>query len=77
MRARVTNRSRAARGFQTPNGTVMVEAGATLALDLADHPLHRIWQKAGEVEILPEAAEAGERADAEPARARRPGRGRA
>ncbi len=54
MRAHVTNRSGAARGFQSlDRGTVMVEPGASAELDLADHDLHRVWHKAGAVKIVP------------------------
>ncbi len=59
MRAHVTNRSGAARGFQSlDRGTVMVEPGASAELDLAEHDLHRVWHEAGEVRIVPvDAAE--------------------
>ena len=54
MRAHVTNKSGAARGFQSlDRGTAMIEPGASAELDLADHDLHRVWEAAGEVAIMP------------------------
>lgn len=53
MLAHVTNKSGAARGFQSiDRGTVMIESGASAHLDLADHDLHRAWEAAGEVAIV-------------------------
>ena len=55
MRARVTNAARSARGFATlDRGIVMLEPGASEALDLADHPIHRAWEEAGEAIISPD-----------------------
>ncbi len=52
MLADVTNRARGARGFQLIDGTThLVEPGASTRLDLADHPLHGVWEAAGEVSI--------------------------
>ncbi len=52
MRARVTNLGRAARGLQTSaGGTAMLEPGASADLDLARHPVHDAWVKAGEVRV--------------------------
>lgn len=70
MLATVTNRARGARGFATlDKGVVLLEAGATALLDLADHALHRAWAAAGEVLIAPlsdkDAKAARKRLDAE------------
>ncbi len=55
MLARVTNLSRGPRGFLTlDRGTVMVEPGGSGLLDLADHPAHDAWVKAGDTSISPE-----------------------
>ena len=54
MLATVTNKGLAARGFATlDRGIVMLEAGASTMLDLADHLTHRAWAAAGEVLIAP------------------------
>ncbi len=55
MLARVTNLSRGPRGFLTRDrGTVMLEPGASALLDLADHPAHDAWVKAGDASVTPE-----------------------
>lgn len=54
MRARVTNLSRGARGFNTADGgTALLDPGASAMLDLAPHPAHDAWAAAGEVGITP------------------------
>ena len=60
MRALVTNLGRGARGFHTRDrGTALLEPGASAALDLADHPVHRAWEETGEARIEPEDASRG------------------
>ncbi len=55
MLARVTNLSRGPRGFLTlDRETVMVEPGSSDLLDLADHPAHDAWVKAGDASVTPE-----------------------
>lgn len=54
MLATVTNKGAAARGFATlDRGIVLLEAGASTLLDLAEHLTHRAWVAAGEVLIAP------------------------
>ncbi len=54
MLADVTNRSRSPRGFLLSDGTTaLLDPGAAARLDLADHPLHRAWEAAGDVAIVP------------------------
>ena len=70
MLAQATNRSRSPRGLHTArDGIVLLEPGRTMLLDLADHPLHRAWEAAGEVRIAPlsdkEARAARKRIEAE------------
>ncbi len=78
MLAKVTNRSRGARGFETRDrGTVLLEPGGSAILDLVDHPAHRAWETAGEVTMLAREDRAeGAAHDRAPA-PRRPARGRA
>ena len=58
MRARVTNLSRGARGFNTADGgTALLDPGASAMLDLAPHPAHDAWVAAGEVGVAPEEGE--------------------
>ena len=57
----VTNRSRGPRGLQTEAGTThLVEPGETVCLDLAEHPLHRAWEAAGEIAIMKITADPSE-----------------
>lgn len=54
MLATVTNQARGARGFATlDREIVLLEAGASALLDLADHLLHRAWAAEGQVLIAP------------------------
>ncbi len=54
MLATVTNKAKAARGFATlDQDIVMLEAGASALLDLADHLLHQAWLASGQVVIAP------------------------
>ncbi len=54
MLATVTNNARSARGLATlDREIVLLEAGASALLDLADHLLHRAWAAQGEILILP------------------------
>ena len=54
MLATVTNRAKGARGFATlDREVVLLEAGASALLDLADHLLHRAWAAEGQVLIAP------------------------
>ncbi len=70
MLANVTNRAKGPRGFATiDREIVMLEAGASALLDLADHLLHQAWLASGQVLIAPlvdkEAKAARKRLDAE------------
>jgi hypothetical protein len=54
MLANVTNKAGGARGFHTlDRGTVLLEAGASALLDLAEHPLHRAWVASGDATVAP------------------------
>ena len=54
MLATVTNKGRGPRGFATlDRGVVLLEAGASAVLDLAEHALHRAWAASGEVLLAP------------------------
>ena len=54
MLATVTNKAKGPRGFATlDHEIVLLEAGASALLDLADNLLHRAWAADGEVLIAP------------------------
>ncbi len=70
MLANVTNKASGPRGLATlDREIVMLEAGASALLDLADHLLHDAWVESGQVVIAPladkEARAARKRLDAE------------
>lgn len=54
MLATVTNKAKGPRGFATlDHEIVLLEAGASALLDLADNLLHRAWAADGDVLIAP------------------------